>query len=231
MLTTDCGAAMSTGVIRESAELPGGTRGYAAWSPDRRYRWVLRRVWPGPDRAPSMTFVMLNPSTAGARTDDATIRRCRWFSCREGCTSIEVVNLFALVSTDPRRLLTDDDPVGWACDQAILDACIGPDEAEPRARIVVVAWGANAGHPKLRQRASDVLAMLDSHNISYAALGLTKQRQPLHPLRLSSSTSLAVMTAGQACLSQAQHRHLTARAAPAHSRQAPRQGRLLPPVP
>jgi hypothetical protein len=27
-----------------------------------------------------MTFVMLNPGTAGARADDATIRRCRGFA-------------------------------------------------------------------------------------------------------------------------------------------------------
>jgi hypothetical protein len=189
--------AMRPDVIRESAGMAGGIRGYAAWSPDRRYRWILRRVW---GDGAVMTFVMLNPSTAGSDRDDATIRRCCWFARREGCTSVEAVNLFALVSADPRRLLTDCDPVGWRCDQAILDACAGPERAGQVNRFVVVAWRANAGHPKLRQRASDVLALLGSHNVSYAALGLTKQRQPLHPLRLSSSTPLAAITPGQARL-------------------------------
>ncbi len=171
----------------ESGSAPGGAAGLACWSPDRRYRWSLRRAWPpaGPHPGPSLTFVMLNPSTAGATRDDASIRRCRGFAEREGCSSFEVVNLFALVSTDPRGLLADPDPVGFACDQAIVSACTGRDD-----RTVVVAWGANAGHPRLRPRALQVLELLDGHQVPCQVLGITADGHPAHPLRLSRNAPL-----------------------------------------
>jgi len=128
---------------------------------------------------------MLNPSTAGATRDDATIRRCRGFAEREGCGSFEVVNLFALVSTDPSGLLADSDPVGFACDQVIVAACTGRDD-----RTVVVAWGANAGHPRLRPRALQVLELLDGHQVPCRVLGITADGHPAHPLRLRRNAPL-----------------------------------------
>lgn len=48
--------------------------GNATMSADGLYRYVLWRQWAeGPRNA---TFIMLNPSTANATEDDATIRRC-----------------------------------------------------------------------------------------------------------------------------------------------------------
>ncbi len=128
---------------------------------------------------------MLNPSTAGAARDDATIRRCRGFAEREGCSSFEVVNLFALVSTDPRGLLADPDPVGFACDQMIVAACTGRDD-----RTVVVAWGASAEHPRLRPRVLQVLELLGQHQVPCRALGITADGHPAHPLRLRGDTPL-----------------------------------------
>ena len=188
--------AIAAGPIRETATMAQGVRGYAAWSPDRRYRWALRRCWDGPAGAPEMVWVMLNPSTAGADRDDATIRRCVWYARREGCTAMTAVNLFGLVSTSPRALLADPDPVGELCDQAITDACTARDVASPAPRIVVVGWGAQAGHPRLRCRADAVLDMLDGHHIGYWALGLSTQGQPVHPLRQPRTAQLGVMGAG-----------------------------------
>lgn len=42
-------------------------------SEDGRYRYRLWRQW---DRGPVMAWIMLNPSTADAHTDDPTTRRC-----------------------------------------------------------------------------------------------------------------------------------------------------------
>jgi hypothetical protein len=168
--------------VHESGPAPGGGAGFACFSPDRRYRWSLRRAWPG--NGPAMTFVMLNPSTAGATQDDATIRRCRGFAEREGCASFEVVNLFALVSTSPAALLSDPDPVGAASDQFIA-ACTGRDN-----RTVVVASGANADRPRLLTRANQVLDLLDEHEVAYRALGITAGRRPAHPLHLRKDTPL-----------------------------------------
>jgi hypothetical protein len=47
---------------------------------------------------------MLNPSVAGETDDDATVTRCIARAAKGGYGALEVVNLFALVSTDPQAL-------------------------------------------------------------------------------------------------------------------------------
>jgi hypothetical protein len=42
-------------------------------SSNKRYRYVLTRIWNG--ALPTLLFIGLNPSTADAQEDDATIRR------------------------------------------------------------------------------------------------------------------------------------------------------------
>jgi hypothetical protein len=57
-------------------------------------------------------FVMLNPSSADAEVDDPTVRRCMDFTRRWASGELRLVNLFTLVSVDPRRLAAVPDPVG-----------------------------------------------------------------------------------------------------------------------
>ncbi len=188
----------ATAFVRESGQFPDGSLGFANFSADRRYRWALRRAWFNGDAdAPDMVWLMLNPSTADATTNDHTIGRCVWYARREGCTSITVVNLFALVSTNPRQLCIDEAPVGWANDQAIMDAITARDIPSAPPRIVVLAWGGWGAHPQLRTRTDEVWALLDSHSVSCRAFGLTKDRQPLHPARLGNSARLYPVATGE----------------------------------
>ena len=85
-------------------------RGRAGFSRCGRYRYWLRRRWNGD--LPQCTFIGLNPSTADARTNDPTLRRCINFADQWGYGSLLLVNLFALRSTDPRALRLSDDPQG-----------------------------------------------------------------------------------------------------------------------
>ena len=78
---------------------------------------------------------MLNPSTADAERDDPTIRRCIGFSRAWGFGGAEMVNLFALRSTDPGRLREAADPVGPGNVAHIADAARGATQ-------VIAAWGA-----------------------------------------------------------------------------------------
>ena len=64
------------------------------------YRYRLWREWDV--SKPSVTFVMLNPSTAGAKDDDPTIRRCLSFARSWGFGRLEVVNLCAYRATSPK---------------------------------------------------------------------------------------------------------------------------------
>jgi hypothetical protein len=142
----------------------------ATFSLDRRHRYTLWRAWaPGP-RA---LFCMLNPSTADESVLDPTLRRCLGFAQRWHFAGFEVVNLFALRSTDPARLCEDADPVGPGNDVAIV-------EAARRAGVVVCGWGV---HGTLRGRDAAVLELL-AGVADLVALRLTKGGAPSHPLYL-----------------------------------------------
>ncbi|MBE9177656.1 DUF1643 domain-containing protein [Oculatella sp. LEGE 06141] len=141
------------------------------------YRYSLWRSWE--TVAPQVAFVMLNPSTADARTDDATIRRCIRFAQTWGYGSLEVVNLFALVATHPTQLQMRVDPVGAENDQYLL-------AAGQRATTIILAWG-NWG--KLYQRDQAVLQLLAPYANLYC-LGMNQTGQPRHPLYVKAKSAL-----------------------------------------
>ena len=156
--------------------------GAALFSPDRAYRYLLRRRIGGGSRV-RLLFVMLNPSKADETRDDATIRRCIGFAKRWGYGDMEVANLFGLMATDARELLRHADPVGAGNDAAIRDALA-------RADRVALAWGNHAAHPKHRGRAAAVMRMARAACMPYRIGGLTKMGQPRHPLRLPYDATL-----------------------------------------
>jgi hypothetical protein len=141
----------------------------ARFSPCETYRYLLWREW---SQGPRALFIMLNPSTATETVDDPTIRRCIGFARSWGLGGVEVANIFALRSTDPRALYRHADPVGPANDDAIA-------EAAKRAAIVVCAWG---NHGRLGNRGNVVLGLLLAVDVQPWCLRMTKQRQPEHPL-------------------------------------------------
>ena len=83
-----------------------------------RYRYKLWRIW-DPD-LPPILFVMLNPSTADANSDDRTIRRCVAFAKRDGFGGLLVGNLFAYRTPYPRVLRKAEEPVGDGNDVALV---------------------------------------------------------------------------------------------------------------
>lgn len=155
----------------------------AVISPCEEYRYRLTRTWD--DLLPSITFLMMNPSTADAAQDDATIRKCIGFAQRWGYGGIEVVNLFAYRSRDPKALLKIDNPIGpdngaWL----VLTLC---DKEQ-----VICAWGCEDTLKKgsLKRRAMRQLhqAKLDLPQVKFMCLGLTQGGTPRHPLMLAYTT-------------------------------------------
>src|SRR5262249_32293760 len=104
----------------------------AVISGDGRYRYSLTRRW---GRGPRALWIMLNPSRADREVDDPTIRRCIGFSGSWGYGAMEVVNLYALRTPEPRLLRRHPDPVGPENDGWIT-------RASRRATEIVLAWGA-----------------------------------------------------------------------------------------
>jgi hypothetical protein len=140
---------------------------------DGVYRYLLWREWdPG---VPRLAFVMLNPSTADATSDDPTIRRCIGLARIWGYGALEVVNLFAYRATHPRELRKANHPVGSENDQYILDAARRVDK-------VVLAWG---NHGAWRDRDKAVLGLLSGIE-NLCCLAVTQAGQPHHPLYVSN---------------------------------------------
>ena len=149
--------------------------GTASFDASRRWRYRLSRVW-DPDGA-RLAVVMLNPSTADAAVLDPTVRRCVGYARAWGFGALEVVNLFAWRSTDPRALARVADPVGPENDGAILAAAWC-------AELVVAAWGV---HGRLGGRGRRVARTLAAAGVELAALATTGAGEPRHPLYLAGS--------------------------------------------
>lgn len=142
------------------------------------YRYQLDRKW---SDAPLLPFIMLNPSTADAYLDDATIRRCIGFARREGAGGIRVMNLYALRSTDPRAIKNSDNPIGPENDAHLVGMAT---LAKRDGMNIVCAWGANAAE----NRVSNVI-----HRLQWASLvclGKTKDGHPRHPLYVKADHPL-----------------------------------------
>lgn len=143
-----------------------------------KYRYLLRRVW---DHAkPRALFIMLNPSTADARQDDATIRSCVRLLVGLGYGSMEVVNVFGYRATKPDELLKADDPCGPQ-NEAVVEAALA------RCDIPICAWGA---WPPAKQASAYIMNAIRSKRPAAFCFGKTQSGAPKHPLYIKSGTPL-----------------------------------------
>ena len=147
----------------------------AHFSSCRRYRYQLRIVWD--DSLPLLTVCGLNPSTADEVQDDPTLRRVQGFARAMGRGGVLMLNAFAWRSTDPKGLLSCDDPVGPQNTVENFRKWIaGAGGLRP-----VAAWGSNIARPSLRFRAGELAG------IEWDCLRRTKAGHPEHPLYLPAS--------------------------------------------
>lgn len=158
-----------------------GTLASAELSDDGCYRYKLTRHWDA--RRESVAFIMLNPSTADALTDDMTLRKCQGFAKRWGAGSLVVVNLFALRATDPAELAHADDPVGPRNDDWLIDTLRARHSAH------IAAWGHKGG---FLERDRIVTGMAQELGKQLLRIGPpTPQRSmPRHPSRLAYELEL-----------------------------------------
>lgn len=147
-------------------------------SPCDKYRYLLRRVWDA--RLPRVLVVMLNPSTADADIDDATIRALVRQCKALGFGGFEVVNLFAWRSTDPNELQRAADPIGSANDHHIEAAIL-------RCDLAICAWGA---YPGAIDRGRSVISSLRQRRPALFCFDKTKYGAPKHPLYIKTGTPL-----------------------------------------
>jgi hypothetical protein len=147
--------------------LERGASGDTVVSRCGRFRYCLWRRGLN-DGKRVVVFVGLNPSTADATKDDATVRRCRGFAQRWGYGHLCLVNLFAFRATKPSDLLVAQDPTGPMNDRFI-------QKLAGLADLVVACWG---NHGAAFDRAQEVLHLLPASR----CLGTTGSGAPKHPL-------------------------------------------------
>ena len=152
------------------------------------YRYRLERET---ERSgPAVAFIGVNPSTADASADDATIRKMRGFAQRWGYSRFIVGNLFAFRATDVKALRSAygapvDRRQQFALESAHLFSILSD------AHLIVPCWGNIRKVPKqLRPRIAEVLDLLTLAEKPTVCLGTTENGDPRHPLMLGYATEL-----------------------------------------
>jgi hypothetical protein len=161
---------MARTITRRTRDTRHGS-GWAVFDETEAYRYTLGRRWD--DAGGRVCFCLLNPSTADASVLDPTLTRCYGYARRWGFGAMDVTNVFALRSTDPKGLRGVDDPVGPDNDAHIVELALGAD-------LVVVGWGT---HARLLDRHARVIELL-AGVCPLTCLGVTKDGYPRHPLYL-----------------------------------------------
>ena len=160
----------------------------AEFSMDRSHRFTLWREWS--TDLPTLMVIGLNPSTADEHEDDPTIRRCIGFANHWGFGRLEMTNLFAFRSTNPKALTFHREGPMQRRNLAIIGSLI------PNILIggggILAAWGANgAGYEE------SILRMFRQAGVPVACLGTTKNGSPKHPLYIPySQRPVAYMNGG-----------------------------------
>ena len=147
------------------------------------YRYRLERDFfrPGPIAA----VFMVNPSTADAQENDATIRKLLGFGARLGWHSLIVGNVFAYRATDITELRHAPDPVGPHNERHLAQIFRDAD-------VHIAAWGPRSKlPPALREEWRMVSTIALDEGYDLRCWGTAKDGQPRHPLMLAYDTPLA----------------------------------------
>lgn len=165
----------------------------AVISPCGKYRYRLDRdmagfPWPGVGPEPKVfAFFGVNPSTADASLDDATVRKWRGFTIRNGGSKFIVGNVFSYRATDVKVLgqLVDSVPLRGDDHHKYIHEIIA------EADVLVPCWGGLAKMPKiLRAYPSSLMGLLLKSGKPILHFGVTGCGQPKHPLMLGYDTPL-----------------------------------------
>ncbi|MBL4906200.1 MAG: DUF1643 domain-containing protein [Sneathiella sp.] len=153
----------------------------ATFSDCKTFRYRLWRKW---NNGPTVSFLMLNPSTADENRNDPTIERCHRRAVAMGFGALDVINIFSFRATDPKDLKKATDPVGPETNTILLESARSAD-------MTICAWGSHGDH---KNRDREVRHLLKSNDIDVHFLTLTSKGQPGHPLYIPYSKTPQLWT-------------------------------------
>lgn len=106
----------------------------AKFSNDRRFRYILWRVWD--ELLPKVMFIGLNPSKANEGADDNTITKVCKIAKHNGFGGVYMMNCFPFVSTNPDDMvLCEPESFEWKVNNDWLEF------ASKECAEIVFAWG------------------------------------------------------------------------------------------
>lgn len=148
----------------------------AIFSDDWRHRYILWRLWS--QSRPLMGQVGLNPSTANSTHNDPTIKRSMTRANNAGYGGLIMVNLYSLISTDPKLLLKNEHSVDKMTN-LYISAMVNITDRQ------LCMWGS---FKEAKHRAASVYDMLKNPY----CLGLNSDGEPKHSLYVSYDVKMKV---------------------------------------
>lgn len=110
----------------------GCVRNHSYYSDDKKYRYLLKKIWD--DSLPSATFIGINPSDATELIMDRTVMNVTNFLIKKGYGSVNLLNLFAYRSKDPKKL-KDRSQDYERTNEKYLEELVSESD------LVIVGWG------------------------------------------------------------------------------------------
>lgn len=156
-----------------------GLESNAEFSPCRKYRYVLWRIWDL--NKPPVMFIGLNPSTANEIENDPTIRRVQSFGVNMGFGGVYMMNCFPLISTDPSALNAFKNTPFHEFEAKYNDSML--QAIGKQCGDVIFAWG-SFEIVKLSGRDQELIKMFPNAK----ALMINKDGSPRHPLYIPGYT-------------------------------------------
>ena len=153
----------------------------AEFSKCRQFRYTLIRDFQ--KGKGTLTFILLNPSTANEEFNDPTIARCENRTIAMGFKRMVITNIYPFRATNPKEMFAAKNARGekskiksliYKNNEAILDHA-------KRSKLVICAWGC---HSQSESTSNEVKEILDEHKVKLHVLELSKNGRPKHPLYL-----------------------------------------------
>ncbi|MCF1487527.1 DUF1643 domain-containing protein [Pseudomonas sp. AA27] len=157
------------------------------------YRYRLEREVQAEGKV--FAFFGINPSTADATLDDATVRKWRGFTQRNGGRRFIVGNVFCYRATDPRDVGFSNDRRtyinGLPTPSHHLDNLEHIRQIITDADVLVPCWGRTTKvTAAIRYCFAEVLGLLNASGKPVLHFGVTASGDPKHPLMLGYDTPL-----------------------------------------
>lgn len=138
------------------------------------FRYSLTRIWD--ESLKKATIIMLNPSIANVLKNDLSINRCINYCIDHDFGSLEVVNLFAYIETDSKKLSANKGFIGNQNDDYI-------EAAVESADTIIVAWGSDKDY---RTRKKEVWNRFLVNRKVYYFEDNSNRTPPVHISRLAN---------------------------------------------